>query len=124
MYEKRKNDGRGFPRWIFWIALGFILGLLVSNLLQPSRFETVTVFSPPVSASEFDATATAIIQEATRLAQPTDLSLTSIVADDPHILTATALVAEVTQAAVEQDSLYLTATALIAGATQTAAAGQ
>lgn len=112
MYEKRKNGN--FPRWILWLALGFVLGVGVSQVLLQPR---VSVSNPAIDP-DIGLTADAIIQAATA-----EGSAGGEVVDDFQ-LTATALMQQATQGVqpldADNDPLLLTATALIAGATQTA----
>ena len=72
--EKRKNDEqrRGLlPLWAWTLIIGFILGVMVTLMLRPSGFQSVTYFNGDSSSSSnlndeaIYATATYIVEQAT-----------------------------------------------------------
>lgn len=109
---KRKNDDP--PRFPAWVVVVVAIGLVIVAFLlfRPAPRNDTGVAIP--TPENIEATASAIIQQATAGVQSSDA--------DPLLLTATALIEEATQGAAnpDLDPFALTATALVQEVTEMA----
>jgi hypothetical protein len=108
--EKRKNDAPHgvIPNWVWALVIGFILGVVATLLVVPSRIETITNSRSDSSdlIDPIQITATYVVERATQTAQA------------EKTVTQAAAMGTITPER-EIDPIYITATYIIDRATKT-----